>query len=386
MSEEKPLTREDVLKLIKENGGKAEGIDLSDKVFEPGINLQGLDLHGITLNGSVFPLTTSEEVLEKTLLSGAQLQNANLQMAQLQYVSLSSANLQQANLTLSNLHKAQLTMSNLKESKLLGINCQETDLTGVNISGANIGGIITQFGLQIANLQKADLKGATIYKTTLNGADLRGADLRYANMREAKIQQIDVSRDTRFENVQWGNYILGAERELDEENRGSLDTIEEPYRRLKQWYTEAGMYDVAGAFHYREMTVRRKLKRRLLKEPPFAEISWFTKKSREMKRFIEWLLLCLYWLLCGYGEKPERVVISAIAVVLGGGSIYIAGAQSPQMAYYFSAVSFTALGYGAWINSSSIETWVKALGACEAFIGVFMMALFLVTFTRKMTR
>ena len=46
---EKPLTREDVLKRIEENGGTAKGLDLSGKTFKDGINLRGLNLEGIIL-------------------------------------------------------------------------------------------------------------------------------------------------------------------------------------------------------------------------------------------------------------------------------------------------------------------------------------------------
>ena len=51
---------------------------------------------------------------------------------------------------------------------------------------------------------------------------------------------------------------------------------------------------------------------------------------------------------------------------------------------YFSAVSFTALGYGNWV----VEPigWVKVLGAIEAFLGIFMMALLLVTIVRRWAR
>jgi len=43
------------------------------------------------------------------------------------------------------------------------------------------------------------------------------------------------------------------------------------------------------------------------------------------------------------------------------------------------------LGYGSWVYPEP-ESWAKGLGAAEAALGVSMIALFLVTFTRKMTR
>ena len=58
---EKPLTREDVLRLIKENGGKAEGLDLSRKVFEKGIDLRRLNLEGIILKEAILWDITLEE-------------------------------------------------------------------------------------------------------------------------------------------------------------------------------------------------------------------------------------------------------------------------------------------------------------------------------------
>ncbi|MFC1974744.1 hypothetical protein ACFLVA_01885 [Chloroflexota bacterium] len=61
-TKENPYTREDVLRLIEENGGKAVGLDLSRKVFEEGIDLRGLNknhLQGITLDNARFPLIIS---------------------------------------------------------------------------------------------------------------------------------------------------------------------------------------------------------------------------------------------------------------------------------------------------------------------------------------
>ena len=98
--------------------------------------------------------------------------------------------------------------------------------------------------------------------------------------------------------------------------------------------------------------------------------------------------LWLYKLTCGYGERPLQVIASAAVVVLSLALIYfIIGTLIPNTflnSLYYSAVSFTALGYGSWAPEPT--GWVKGLGAFEAFLGVFMMALFLITFIRKMTR
>jgi len=317
--QEKPLTREDVLKMIGESGGP-------EKLNLLGRNLEGIDLSGVNLEGSN--------------LHGANLQGSNLVTANLEYSMLGDANIIGANLAASILRNASLNGANLENA---------------NLAGAD---------MQNAMLRRANLKGARL----LN-ANLQGAHLMESNLEGAMLV-----------NVKWHpKYIIGDENlEVDDEGilekkervlgkRRILGYIAGVYCYLKKVHNAAGMYDAAGAFYFREMTIRRKA------------LSWFPNPlPKAVSKIIA--------ILCGYGEKPERVVLSAAAIVLGLGSIYIAGTQSPQLAYYFSAVSFTALGYGAWINASSVETWVKALGALEAFIGVFMMALFLVTFTRKMTR
>jgi hypothetical protein len=303
---EKPLTREDVLKAIEEHGGKAAGLDLSRKRFEQGIDLRELDLEGIVLVGVH---------LERASLLGAHLEGASLLGVHLEGASL------------------------------LGAHLEGASLLGVHLEGAE---------LMVAHLEGADLGGAYLEEADLGGAHLEGAHLIGAKL----------SHDTRLEDVHWGDYILWEE-ERDRDFNSAVDS----YRRLKQWYTTAGIYDVAGEFFYREMEARRKLRH------------W---KAEPHLKLWDWILR----LLCGYGEKWWRVIIWATAVVFGLALIYFAIGTLTSNTFlnslYYSSVSFTALGYGTWAPQPT--GWVKGLGAFEAFIGVFMMALFLVTFTRKMTR
>jgi hypothetical protein len=202
-----------------------------------------------------------------------------------------------------------------------------------------------------ANLQGAELREANLQEARLAGADLRRARLAHANLRDAIL-----------EGANWGDYVLR------DEIIGDLRWAASAYRALKQRHTEAGMYDVAGEFFYREMEARRKLagqERRL----PYA-------LTTNALRF-----------LYGYGERPERVIGWVVAVILGLAFVYsLPGVLAGGFwdALYYSAVSFTALGYG-W--AAAPQGWAgKFLGVGESLLGVFMMALFLVTFTRKMTR
>jgi hypothetical protein len=277
-TEKKPYTREDVLRLIRKNGGTAAGLDLSGKEFEDGIDLSGLDLSGIILRG--------------------------------------------VDLIRAHLERTTLFLADFQGSLLLEVHLEE------------------------ANLIRADLQWTTSYNVHLEGVSLHGtsfyphADLEFAD---------------------WGNYIVG------EEKRGMFGSAANTYRLLKVYYTEHGIYDVAGKFYYREMEARRKA------------LKWRSKEWHH-RLYTE----CM-WALFGYGEKWWRVVYwMAAFLILFAAAYHFWGKLEPLDSLYFSAVSFTALGYGRW----ALEPigWVKGLGAFEAFVGVFMMALLLVTFVRKWTR
>lgn len=338
----KPLTREDVLRLVKENGGTAEGLDLSEQTFVEAIDLSDLDLHGIILKDARF----------STHFEGGQLVGAKFDGSNLNGADLRSINLQYAQFRMLNNQPTYLQAADLRGSLLLNTNFQGADVTGAKFGDlAKAGGypaaMLDDTDLRGAKLSRANFKGCYFYGTKLEGAFIRGADIFDAHLEEAD----------------WGNCVIG------EEKRGDFYSAIHYYRRLKTWYTNAGMYDIAGKFFFREMTARRKA------------LKWRPNPLPRIRQ-------TLYWLLCGYGESPWQVFASAAAVVLGLGLVYFAiGTLEPGTflnSLYYSAISFTALGYGKWTPEPI--GWVKGLGAFEAFVGVFMMALFLITFTRKMMR
>lgn len=102
----------------------------------------------------------------------------------------------------------------------------------------------------------------------------------------------------------------------------------------------------------------------------------------------EWLGLWALQLLCGYGERPLRVLWWFLGVIIGFALVYFlfGGLQPHNLLYsfYYSLISSTALGYGDWVLEP--HGWAKALGALQSGIGIFLMALFVATFTRWATR
>jgi len=308
---EKPLTREDVLRLIEENSGTAKGLDLSGKTFESGIDLSGLDLHGIILKGAD---------LRATILL-----NANFQGADLMYAKFGD------------------------RAEGLAAMLDNSDLRDAGLCFANFEGCY------------------------FTGTKLEGALIQHAKIFNAHLEEAD-----------WGSYFIGEEKGRD------FYSATHYYRRLKTWYTNAGRYDIAAKFYYREKEARRK---------SIQNIMHMLLKQRKCRKLLKLLLkqeggwtllwLWIYRLLCGYGEKTLRIIGWAAFVIFGSALIYfLIGSTWEWGAFwsslYFSAVSFTALGYGSWVQVTN--SWVKGIGAFESLVGVSMLALLLVTFFRKWTR
>jgi uncharacterized protein YjbI with pentapeptide repeats len=339
MAEEKeqPLTREDVRRLIQEHGGKAEGLKLSEQTFVEAIDLSGLDLHGIILKDARFP----------THFEGGQLVGARFDGSDLTGADLRSINFQYAQFKKLNNQPTCLAFVDLRGSLLLNANFQGADLTDAkfgDVPKAN-GYPATLEGTDLrgANLFRANFKGCYFYETKLEGAYIRGADI----------------FDAHLEEIEWGNYKIG------EEKGGDFYSAIHYYRRLKTWYTNAGVADIAAKFYYREKEANRK------------SLKWYSRHRIALE-----LLRAFF----GYGEGWKRVLYWMALVVFGSAvAYYLFGGLDIPYSLYFSVISFTALGYGKWVDITP-QGWVQALGAFQSFTGVFLMALLLVTFFRKWTR
>ena len=332
-TQQNPFTREDVLRLIEENGGTAKGLDLSNRRFVEAIDLSDLDLHGIILN---------DVHLFRANFNGSNLDRAIMQKAYLGYATFNpleskAASLQGIDLRSANLHDAEFREADLSVAQF-----QEEPEQSLPASLEN-----TDF--RAANLFRANFKGCYFYGTKFEGAYIRGAD---------------ITIDTHLGDADWGNYIIGEEKKND------FYSAEYRYRHLKVWYSESGYDDTAAKFRYREIESRRK-KLKLLSK------NWNHR-----------IALQLSYLVFGHGEGWKRILIWIVGVIFVlAAAYYFWGSFSSSSFWdtlYYSATSFTALGYGKWAPQPT--GWAKGMGAAEAIIGVFMMALLLVTFVRKWTR
>jgi uncharacterized protein YjbI with pentapeptide repeats len=295
------LTREEILKLIEENGGPdlldLSGKDLSDidlskeaiaselkkrdisdvnnypvwaraknnelrGIHLLNVNLQEANLVRANLQGALLYGAKLRKVglqranLQEAMIGNADLQEASLVQANLQEANLAMANLQRADLEYAMIRKAQLYGANFLKANLSGADLPEAELGSVTLREANLGGTnlrgaklrgadLREAYLGGANLQGAALSGANLQDAKLLGAKLQGARLRYAHLEKVDFFGAKTLRGAYFYNAFLDDTRLKREqlgREIGEEVGGVYDLAREAYLALKNNFAEIGRY------------------------------------------------------------------------------------------------------------------------------------------------
>jgi len=109
--------------------------------------------------------------MSRTLLQGADLSDANLQI-----VSLRDADLSDAQLKSAKMREVDLSNANLRNADLLWAELKDVDLHGANLEGANLQGTsLKRTFLANANLANANVRWAKLYGSTIDSlTDLTG--------------------------------------------------------------------------------------------------------------------------------------------------------------------------------------------------------------------
>lgn len=329
---EKPQTRVDVDDRVR-NTNSSSALDFSGRTFENHINLAGYNFgHAKFVKVRMIGARfVDQDGSQASHLAGADFSGAQLEEAVFKGCYLGEG----ATFKHADLHLADLRETDFRTSDLRG-----------------------------ANLTQADLSRAKVFGTKLEGAYLGGSDLNTV---------------VGLESADWGSYRIGEE--IDGVFGYPGEYIHERflragpiYRSLRYWHIRAGVADRAAEFYYREMECLRKH-------------AWKTRNWLQMVRTF------LSYALFGYGERPERTIVWALAVIFIFSFLFSAfSMKRPDNSItsdwfeglYLSAVSFTALGYGSWALEPL--AWGRFLGVIESFLGVFTMALFVTLFVRKMAR
>ena len=269
------------------------------------------------------------------------------------------------------LRKADLSQADLSCSHMFDVKLEGAELVGTDLSGCD--------------LTHCDMRGADLTKARLAGARLWNADLRGANLIEADISGTDLLNARLFNVKLWHTEFNGAkslgERSFSKERKmldnprideTGLLSARESYRSLKGYFISHGMYDDASWASFKEKSMERLL----------------LKKNGD-PNYLPSLLMNI---LCGYGEKPYRIVLSAVLTIVLFATAYFAlnaveyakvsGSVLEWTDYlYYSTITFTTVGYGDIVPKPTGT--FRMLAAAEAFAGVFLTGLFIFTLARK---
>ena len=263
-------------------------------------------------------------------------------------------------LSQADLSGTQIFDANLENAELVGSDLSGSDLTHCNFKGADL----TRARIANSRLWNTDLTGAN-----LSEADLRGSDLWNARLFNSKIWHADF-KDAR--SLSMSNFLKGAHRGGAKIDESGILAAEESYRVLKNYFLQNGMYNDASWASYKEKTMERLI----------------LKKNGDF-HYLPSLFMSL---VCGYGEKPHRIVFAAIFAIFFFTFLFYfsSGIQStidPSYVIrwsdylYYSTVTFTTVGYGDFIPRAS--SFFRLSAAFEAFLGVFLTGLFIFTLARK---
>jgi hypothetical protein len=275
---------------------------------------------------------------------------------------------------------------NLEGFQLAGIDLECRQLQGAQLVKANLEGAhLFRVDFTGAHLFSANLQNATLFKANLTNANLRSANLSGANLlgadlKSARLEGADMGRRSILINEIKGNHEAHQGNRVEAEKY--WHEAEEIYLGLLNNYREAGRNEEASEMFYRMMVVKRKVM-------PRASVG-------------RWGSWCMD-ILCGYGERPMRIVTSCLALVLGAAAVFfLLGIRSPAgetigyfsdhsfyqnfkdfgLCCYFSMITMTTTGYGDFTPTDV----TRSFAATEAFPGSFLMAVFILVFTRKMMR
>jgi uncharacterized protein YjbI with pentapeptide repeats len=337
------LTREDLLRMIEENGGPE------------GLNLRGADLSQLDLSKASIDAIAQTCVKTPPWLSkysgGLRLTRADLCGA-----DLSQTNLEGANLSSSNLEGARLWRAYLRDAEFWR-----------------------------SNLDRAILCGTFLERTRFVEASLRGVHFYYARLENAYI-----TRD------QLGGAIA-------EELKKEYAKAHKAYIGLKRNFDNIGRYADASWAYIKERQMRKKthwppgqaracFPEELENLAPSGPRRLWQFAKFYAKHLTSYLGNWLVEVTSGYGEKPLRTLWWALAIIVifpvfyccCGGIVLADGSTLTWLDYLnYSFGAFTTTGFARFETTN----WMaETLTSLEALLGISVLALLMFALGNRISR
>jgi uncharacterized protein YjbI with pentapeptide repeats len=367
---------------------------------------------------------------------GQQGKRADLTGADLSGADLSQADLREANLAKVKLTGATLSQANLSGSDLSYADLSEADLEGVNLRKANLYGaklVGAQLGLKVAPIAAARVGILKIFKVfkQANGepisdrlkaaADLSGADLRGADLTDAWFRDADLDRTIYEPSKDPPITGIARARHLD-----LVTYVDDPEAlvRLRKGFSDGGFVQAENKITYavnRRETAQDKIQWRWFRRIAFDwTCQYGMNPGRPLKILgLVWLVMTGFYFLFMHLKGPSGIYVEAtresrgrerkwrLQVRLprpaGENAPRSKGALKPgrrlrrewrlaRAAMFFSLTSAFNIGYqelniGEWLKMLTRREydlravgWVRTAAGVQSLLGLYMLALWVLTF------
>ncbi len=327
-------------------------------------------------------------------LEGAKLEGGNLRGANLTGVSLIRANLRGVDLTDAQLVGANLWRADLSDATLMRANLREAAATETNFAGAY--------------LYRTELSDAVLIRANLEYAYLDSATLGASNLTDARIGKKLVHEDARLLHGLLQRLAIAYGFDVDWYVRRRHRTASSIYNEIKNSYLRHGQDQAASDAHFRERQMQRKARNPFIARYTYEELWPTAGPLRGLRRMLFFLRFVVSWTLdvfgemvLGYGEKPLRVLITAIMCVSLFSILYrlmpgtSLGVYDPTTLQYIQSghqLDYVIYSLSAFLlyefpgSIVPIGAGAKLLTALEGSLGVSLLALLMYALGNRMTR
>ncbi|WP_123538554.1 pentapeptide repeat-containing protein [Halosimplex salinum] len=263
------------------------------------------------------------------------------------------------------------------------------ELTAVDLHDASLARVdLREASLEHVAARRADFSEANLEDASLNVCDLRGTDLTGARFDQAVFSNVRISRSTTFgETVVYEDELDGLEE--DSYLRSAQAAIWS-YREIRDLHEGNALPIEARSYYLDEKDMRRRL--------AWHEGKYGTALKAEGSRWVTGYGMSHWRVL---GASAALIVACAIMYPLTGGIQETAGndtttwsLESPEDAppyyvalilvksLYFSAITFSTLGYG---DIRPVGAAARGVAGVESLLGSILMALLVFVLSRRIS-
>ena len=244
------------------------------------------------------------------------------------------------------------------EPKICGLDWFEADLTGWDLSNCTLSAEENP-----ANFNKVVFCNAKLHHAKFDFANLKGADFEGANLYEIFFENTNLIYAKKFNRV----------------NEDDPSTARSTYTRLRRYFKTKGEDSRSYDYFYREKVTETK--------------AYWSNTEKSKRNWCGSIRNSASYIFHGFGEKPLRILGWWIGIILLFAILYCCfgefGKNNNSLSVpenlYFSAVTFTTLGFGD-ISPSPGNTITQFLAVFEASLGAICVIIFAIVGSRKMFR